>query len=81
MDCIIKKMGAGQTDGSGCMKPCCFQPLLKDGAIFPLFEKEDIIATFQLLRSILFAIQIKYTTSQGPDWWKIKYKQLFNTLT
>lgn len=46
-DCIIKKMGAGQTDGSGCVKPCCLQPLLKDGATFPLFEQEDIIAKFQ----------------------------------
>lgn len=62
-DCIIKKMGAGQPDGSGCMKSCCFQPLLKDGATFPLLEQEDIIAKFQFLRSILFAMQIKYTIS------------------
>lgn len=62
-NCIIKKMGAGQPDGSGCMKPCCFQPLLKDGATFPLFEQEDTIAKFQFLGSMLFAVQLKYTIS------------------
>lgn len=62
MDCVTKRMKAGQTDRSGCMKPCCLQLLLKGGVIFPLFEREDI-TKFQCSRSILFTIQIKYTAS------------------
>lgn len=67
MGCIAKRMEAGQTDRSGCVKPHCFQLLLKGGAIFPFFEQEDIITKYQCSRSLLFTIQIKYTTSEGPD--------------
>lgn len=58
-----QSMKAGQTDGSGCTKPHCFQLLLKGGAIFPLFEQEDVTTKYQCSRSLLFMIQIKYTTS------------------
>lgn len=54
-DCIAKRVEAGQPGRSGCVKPQCFQLLLKGGTIFPLFEKEDIITKYQCSR-LLFSI-------------------------
>lgn len=56
VDCIAKRTEAGQDDRIGCVKPHCFQLLLKGGAIFPLFEQEDIITKYQCSRSPLFTI-------------------------
>ena len=59
MDCIAKRVEAGQTDRSGCVKPHCFEPLLKGGAIFAFFEQEDII-----IKLSVFKVTTLYNTNQ-----------------